>query len=360
MTMTQPSPTARCQVGTVATIVRGPAHNLGMLVVVIQGMNADAQADIPRPYSTWCVESLGSRLQANGNPHWRFVVPDEFMQPLAHLDPSEVRELVVRHAKEDFDVEAARLAQLITRHYATPDEAGLVGEKRMAREELFWLMEEADTAATLREAGFWADENGGESLDFDVQCHGRDLKLCACLDLAGDWWMMGTARTSRTLSSIDFRLPPRAPRGEVFHRLGTEWRQLFGRGVALPDDWTRAEVYEALLRTRRDLLPGEPALRVDSAFFRFIVKRLEACGVARHDEVTLRHGEGQLTLATPAGTYHCPARGQWTVSVQVQFGDLLDAMPTRLPNGTFLLTWDPAGLHLNGTHLAATWLDPVE
>ena len=348
----------RCGMGSMAVIVRGRAANIGKLVVVTGEYGyVTHSAPGSRSLLHWNVESLGGQLDVGGQPAWRCHTPDATLRPVGSMRPAQVQAVMREHHCMAFDAVAGELAKIINDHYATPDDAGLTGEKRMQREELNWLLDTVPAAQVLAEAGFEPDGNGGEGLKWTGQHRGVPIRFDAFADLLGDWCVSGCLRTSRTVSMVDVWLSADIVRGKVFERLAKVWRDALGN-TPLPDEWERATTFADLKRTRAIANPGRPHMLVDTAFLRLAVSRLKAYNDASNPpQVALSMEPGQLEIRVADEVLHCPARGKWFGQATVSLSDLMQAIPPRFSRGQVAVEFSAPVVLIQGAPIAAIWSD---
>jgi hypothetical protein len=290
----------------------------------------------------WAVESLGGELEVHGATVWSRVVADDALQPMGTMPIGEIGAVFEQHTEALHCKTKAGMERLIQTHFASPDDVGLVGAKRLLRERLKWLTATVTTRQVLLDAGFVPDGNGGECLTYTFPDQlGRRSLLSACPDLVGDWGLFGSFHTVRTATQVNALLRAEMIRGAVYVRLASIWREDFDKTVPLPVEWEHATFYEAIKRTTAMANPGTPSVVVDTQFFRLIVNRLrENYGVDSTEQIVISSVPGQLELRIGCEAFHCPARGIWPLPCSVSLADLLAAVPARLPR---FLTIEAAG-----------------
>jgi len=347
----------RCEVGTIAMIVRGQQQNIGALVVVVAGHGfASIEEFGPGPRLCWAVESLGGELAADNATVWSRVVPDDALQPVGTMPIGDIGAVFEQHTAALRCKTKADMERLIQTHFASPDDVGLVGAKRLLRERLRWLTASVTARQVLLDAGFVPDGNGGECLNYAFPDQlGRRCLLSACPDLVGDWGLFGSFHTVRTATQVNALLRAEMIRGAVYVRLASIWREVFDKTVPLPVEWEHATFYEAVKRTTAMANPGAPSVVVDTQFFRLIVNRLrDSYGVEPAEPVVISLVPGQLELRVGSDAFQCPARGTWPLPSLVSLADLLAAVPARMPR---LLTIEAYGnsVLLGSTSIPAAW-----
>lgn len=347
----------RCEVGTIAMIVRGQQKNIGALVVVVAGHGfASIEEFGTGPRMCWAVESLGGELEVHGATVWSRVVADDALQPMGTMPIGEIGAVFEQHTEALRCKTKAGMERLIQTHFASPDDVGLVGAKRQLRERLQWLTATVTTRQVLLDAGFVPDGNGGECLNYTFPDQlGRRCLLSACPDLVGDLRLFGSCHTVRTATQVNALLRAEMIRGAVYVRLASIWREVFDKTVPLPVEWAPATAYGAVNRTTVLANPGMPKVVLDAQFFRLILNRLRHnFGVDSTDRVVISMVPGQLEFRVGREAFHCPARGSWPLPSSVSLADLLAVVPARIPR---LLRIEASGnsVSLCSTVIPAVW-----
>ncbi|PKO43684.1 MAG: hypothetical protein CVU30_06615 [Betaproteobacteria bacterium HGW-Betaproteobacteria-3] len=146
-------------------------------------------------------------------------------------------------------------------------------------------------------------------------------------------------------------------RGEVLVRLASAWKEAFPR-TTLPAGLRKADIYEEFKRARSTVNPGVPHIAADAKFLRFIVRRMrDRLKSTAPVRVAIALVSGQMEIRVGGEVMYCPASGKWFGLASVDLADLMAIIPRRFNYRSATIEFDDGSLKIEGTAVAAHWIE---
>jgi len=325
---------ARGRVGLVAMLRRVATEVEGRLVAVRLPVGFVSSLGGVRPVFAWQVLVLGDPVDLDGKACREVVVADTCLEPVSHIEPDQVEEMVKAGLYRDFDEAMAKVHTLLATRALTPEELDAEVERAAEEATVRYALEVVPVDTALRDLTFRLISKDSTTLHWSGMHQGVELYVFAGTVMFGRWIITGKCVTARKLMWDEHVLADREPRGRVALHILKLWRSAFGRDAPAPGNLQLALVYERHLADIKQLEIGLPTLKVDGEILRatrrWIAQRHgqdpDEVGPPPDRQVTLAFRDGLLRFEIDGEAYGCPAHGVWLGDCQVSLMAFL-AMP---------------------------------
>ena len=168
----------------------------------------------------------------------------------------------------------------------------------------------------------------------------------------------------RAIGMHDFFIPSEIAPIELFLIFYKHWKDARGgdlNDTLLPMELFYGKIHFENKKNLQKIIPTEPTLWADRAFFRFCINHIDKNIDRSLDDYNIEFSkfENQLQIKAKNLILYCPAHGSWLDTMVVSARDFFDFVPKRFLSDTVLIQEKPGYIQINSHMITARHIESI-